>query len=231
MLRLNAYDKGLEKLKQDLMTMGHTVRSRLFDAMVALMSQDAEKARAIAESDDVVDEMDYSLEDQTLRLALLQQPREQDLRRISSTLRLARELERMGDYAVNIALIAIELSDCGGCPELLLNDIGKMGEETSAMLQDALQAYLEDDLDLAIQVAKRDDTVDELFRSVFDGLVDCMRKHSRYVLQASHLSLAARHLERVGDHAVNVAEMVFYLETGQRRAFRKGYQGGAPNGF
>ena len=102
MVRLNAYDRKLQKLKQGLIEMGNTVQSRLQDAMAALMLQDAGRARVIVESDDVVDDMDYALEDQTLGLILLQQPREKDLRVLSSTFRLTKELERIGDYAVNI---------------------------------------------------------------------------------------------------------------------------------
>lgn len=219
MVRLNAYDRKLQKLKQGLIEMGNTVQSRLQDAMAALMLQDAGRARVIVESDDVVDDMDYALEDQTLGLILLQQPREKDLRVLSSTLRLTKELERIGDYAVNIASIAIALSDCGDYFKPLY-DIRKMGEETCAMLDNGLRAYLEGDLNLAVRVAHRDDVVDALFNSLFNELLDYMKKDSCYVVQASHLSLVARHLERIGDHAVNIAEMVFYLETGKRRPFR-----------
>ncbi|HHY12363.1 MAG TPA: phosphate signaling complex protein PhoU [Firmicutes bacterium] len=219
MLRFNAYDRGLQNLKQGLIKMGGTVQSRFADAMAALILQDAEKAQAIVESDDVVNDMDYALEDQALGLILLQQPREQDLRVLSSTLRLTKELERIGDYAVNIAVAALALCDCGDYFKPLC-DIRKMGEEAANMLHGVLQAYLKSDIDLAMSVAERDDVVDALFESLFNELLGHMQKGPCYVVQASHLSLVARHLERISDHAVNIAEMVFYIETGERRSFR-----------
>ncbi|MGI6163512.1 MAG: phosphate signaling complex protein PhoU [Bacillota bacterium] len=219
MQRLNAYDRRLEKLKQDLIKMGTTVQFRLEEAMAALILQDAERAKYIAESDDLVDDMDHALESQTLWLMLLQQPREEDLRVFSSTLRLTRELERIGDYAVDIAEIALVLSDSGDYFKPL-EDIGKMGQKASSMLQDSLRAYVNSDLALATDVFRRDKMVDDLFNSLFDELMGYMKKEPRYVDQASYLSLVARHLERIGDHAVNVAEMVCYLKTGERRFFR-----------
>lgn len=216
---LNTYERALLQLEKKLLQLGDFVAEQVDKALVALKSQDISLARQVVEADDIADDLNNDIEMASLDLISLQQPSGDDLRLLATVMRVSRELERVGDYAVNIAEAAERLTHLGPYFKPLV-DIPHMSDQARAMLRKSLGALLDRDLEAAREVAAADDAVDYLFESLYNELVDYMKQGPEYVDQASYLALVARYLERIADHAVNVAEMVVYRETGERRPFK-----------
>lgn len=217
--RLNAYDRALLQIGETLLRMGDLVGKRLSDAMLSLETQDTALATAVASGDDEIDAIHESLEMEALELISLQQPMDRDLRFLAAAMSINRGLERVGDYACDIAEVTILLKDKGPYFKPLV-DVPRMGELVQAMMQKSLKAYVDKDLAAARQLDDDDAVVDDLFLALLDELTGYMKKGPEYVDQASNLLLVARYLERVGDHVVNVAEMTIFAETGERRPFK-----------
>lgn len=216
--RLSGYDRAIKSLYDELVQMGGAVDEMLSQAMQSLLAQDVRLANAVIDHDDRIDDWDYELERQALELILLQQPRDVDLRILASVMRITKDLERIADYAVNIAETAIRLSSHNACFKQSA-DINRMNEMAKSMLKKSIQACVERNTSLAQEVGEEDQMLDDFFTKVYDELINCMKEEPMYVEQASSLTMVARFLERIGDHAVNVAEMVIYMVTGERRPF------------
>jgi len=216
---LSAYDRALLELEQDILRMGDHVETSMVKALEALKRQDTVLAGQVIEGDTLTDDWSYDIEERALELISLQQPLEKDLRILATVMRVGRELERIGDYAVNIAEVALRLAGQGPYFKPLV-DIPRMSELAQTMLRKSLEAFVTRKVETAKEVIASDDEVDRLFESLYEELVDYMKKGAQYVDQASYLALVARYLERVADHAVNIAEMVIFRETGVRRPGR-----------
>jgi phosphate transport system protein len=208
-----AFDEQLEQLERQLLEMGTFVESMLHKAVRALEQQDVALAREVIDEDDVADDMDLSIEQNCMRLLALQQPMSRDLRTIGTVMKVIADVERIGDYSVDIARTAIRLAGAEYFKPLV--DIPRMGEIVRGMLRNALQALVARDLNLVGDVIARDDLVDELWHGLRDELEQIMEGRPETVTQAVALLLVARYLERVADHTVNIAERVAYMETGK----------------
>ncbi|MEW6663055.1 MAG: phosphate signaling complex protein PhoU [Bacillota bacterium] len=213
---MNAYDRAILGLQKDLSEMGNKVKKNLELAVEALIFQDVNKAAQVIADDDIVDDMDYEIEYKALEIISLQQPLSEDLRILAGVLRIGKDLERIGDYAVNIAEVCQSLAGSGDYFKPLV-DIPRMCQMAMEMLVNGLSALNNRDLKLAREVILADDAIDELYANLYRELVCYMKKDKAYVEQACHLAFVARYLERVGDHTVNIAEMTIYMVTGQRR--------------
>jgi phosphate transport system protein len=208
-----AFRAELAELRETVLRMGTFVESMLERALQALAVQDIALAEEVHRSDDVPDRLDLDVEHAATRLLALQQPMAHDLRAIAGCLRMATELERIGDYAKDIAKTAVRL---GSKPYFKpLDDIGRMGRRVREMLRLSLRCFADSDVELARQVAEMDRGVDEIWHLLRDELMERMRSDAQLVDQAAHLLLVARYLERAGDHAVNLVERVNYIETGR----------------
>ncbi len=221
--RMNAYDRAIQSLQQDILSMGDKVNRILELAMEGLKNQDQCKCQQVMDMDNEIDDMDYEIEEKALELISLQQPMADDLRTLASVLRIIKELERIGDFAVNIAQVSLRLKEKGQYFKPLV-DIPRMAELAQAMVTKSLEAFTERDADKALEIDRDDDQVDKLFEYLYDELIEFMKKDSSLIGQASYLSLVARYLERIGDHAVNIAEMTIYMTTGERRPFERVHQ-------
>lgn len=223
--RLNAYDRALLQIGDRLLNMGDLVGRRLEDALRSLTRQDPDLARRLLASDEEVDSLDESLEMDSLELISLQQPMDQDLRFLAAAMRISRDLERIGDYACDIAEAALALAGRGPYFKPL-EDVPRMGELVQAMMRKSLRAHVEKDLAAARQLDSDDEAVDQLFLALQEELTDYMKRGPQYVDQASNLLLVARYLERIGDHVVNISEMTIFAATGERHPFKKAKQAG-----
>jgi phosphate transport system protein len=187
-------------------------------AIEALKERDEAMANRVVLADDEVDELTFSLEEQAVQIIALHKPVGSDLRRVIGTLRVIIDLERIADLAVNIAEVVPELARQPLLKPLI--DIPRMTQIAQGMLHDGLDALRDDDTELAREVCLRDTEIDALYMQIFRELVSFITEDPRTTSRAIPLLFVARHLERVGDHATNIAEIVFYQKSGRRLTVR-----------
>jgi phosphate transport system protein len=207
------FQEEMALLERDVLRLGSLVESMVADALRALVNQDTALAEEVIRRDDVADDLDLAIEQASMRLLALQQPMAQDLRVIGTTLKAIADLERIGDYSVDIARAAKVLSTEPFFKPL--EDIPRMAEMAQQMVRDVLRAFVQRDLDLVERVCEQDNEVDRLWYALLEELMEFMRRDPALVKQATYLLLVARYLERVADHATNVAERVYYIATGE----------------
>jgi phosphate transport system protein len=208
------YNQELEALRKEILEMGTLVSQAITDAVQSLSKQDMELAQRVMAGDDQIDNLEIDIEDKCMVLIARQQPLARDLRIIGTGLKITTDLERMGDHAFDIAQITLRI---GKQPLIKpLVDIPRMAEMAQKMLKDSLDAYINMDISLAEQVCLDDDNVDHLYQQVFRELLTFMMEDPRTISQATQIIFVARYLERIADHATNIAEWIIYLVTGQR---------------
>ena len=208
------YHKDLHRLKEEVISMGNLVSIAIGDSVLSLKNRDAEMAQKVIEKDHEIDALDYSIEDNCMRLLALQQPMARDLRLIVSVLKMSIDLERMGDLALEIAVIT--KITAGSPPIKPLVDIPRMSDICQDMLKNIMNAFENKDIELARIVAKRDDEIDMLFDQVRRELISYMIEDPKNITGAQHLTFVARYLERIGDHITNLSENVVFMVTGER---------------
>ena len=209
----NRFDSQLEALNRGIIEMGALVEDSLKASIDALLAFDRETAKKIVVGDKEIDQKMKEIETLCLRLLLSQQPVARDLRLISASLKMVGDLERIGDQAADIAEIVAECTDQDGAP-LKLAAIPSMGIDVLKMLAQSIDAFVRKDLKLAKIVIESDDDVDFLFRSAKRELVETIRKPESDAESIIHSIMIAKYLERIGDHAMNVAQWAIFAETG-----------------
>ncbi|HAE91949.1 phosphate signaling complex protein PhoU [Tissierella praeacuta] len=209
----NRFDKELELLNEELIEMGNIIESSIEAAVTALIEQNIELAKRVVEGDKEVNDIEKSIERRCLKLLLHQQPVASDLRMISSALKMITDMERIGDQASDISEITIWLAGQEYIKQLI--HIPQMAEATIKMVKDSIDAYVKRDLELVKSVIEYDDVVDNLFNIIKDELIELIRESASYGEQAIDLIMIAKYFERIGDHAQNIAEWVYYSITGE----------------
>ena len=208
----NRFDRQLEQLNNELINMGSLIEEAIEMAITALMKQDAKKAKEIVDFDEEIDEKEREIESLCLKLLLQQQPVARDLRQISAALKMITDMERIGDQASDIAEIIISEKKSEGAE---IPKIGKMSEAVAKMVRDSVTAYVKKDLELSRSVMEADDAVDTLFDENKRDLIDFIAQNKgdagREIID---LIMVAKYLERIGDHATNIAEWVEFSITG-----------------
>lgn len=211
----HTFDTQLHALEQRLLRMGSFVRDMLEDSVKSLVERDAELAEDVVHRDDVADELDLDIEMSCMHLLALQQPMSKDLRVIGTALKITTDLERIGDYSVDIAKTALDVMKEPASWPLVL--IPKMAEYAARMVHGALEAFVSRDFAKINEVVNMDDMVDQLYVEAWQAMLKEMHENPAGISRAANLILVARYLERIADHAVNVAERVQYMETGVLR--------------
>lgn len=208
----NRFDRQLERLNDEMIEMGSMIEAAIEKAVSALVTQDVEKAKAAIKADDEIDHQERDIENLCLKLLLQQQPVASDLRQISSALKMITDMERIGDHAADISEITIMMA---GKPYIKkLEHIQEMAKETMQMLVNAVDAYVEKDMQKAQNVIKCDDVVDDLFNQVKTELIQLIHEDADAGEQAADLLMVAKYFERIGDHATNISEWVIFSITG-----------------
>lgn len=207
------FHEQLNDVKSRLLTMSGEAESALGLAVEALLERDLEKARLVIVGDKVINTMEVELEEQCIALLALQQPMARDLRMLTSALRIANDLERVGDHAVNIAQSAERLAQSR--PITPEPEIVEMARQARQMLADALEAFIRGDAEAGREICRRDDKVDALHSSVFRILLTHMMEDPHMIGTGMELFLVSRNLERVADLATNIAEEVVFLVEGK----------------
>jgi len=207
------YEEELNDLRQNILTMGGLVEKQIGNAIEALVNRDHALAETTMRKDADVNALDVAIDDLCLRLLALRQPAGRDLRFITTALKITTDLERIGDRAVSISERAIEL---GGEPPLKpYIDIPRMAEISLAMLRQSLDAFVREDPELALRVCRSDDEVDKLNGQIFRELLSYMIEDPTTITRAMRILFVSKYLERIADHATNIAEMVVFMVKGQ----------------
>ncbi|QHW33935.1 phosphate signaling complex protein PhoU [Paenibacillus rhizovicinus] len=214
MIRRKELDDGLDQLKEKLVEMGTRVEKVLGDAMRALEQLDTISARRIIADDFRLNQIEESIDFIGARIIATQQPVAKDLRRILVAFKMANDLERMGDLAVDIAKVVVRLD--GQTLVKPLVDLPQMAEISQQMIRESIQSYVQENVQLAYKMAQDDDQVDALFGQVIRDLYGVMMENPRTITQAGLITFVGRYIERIADHATNIGESVVYLVTGKR---------------
>jgi phosphate transport system protein len=213
-LHRQQFDASLQELRKALIAMGEKVETAILDSVRALRDNDLELAERVIANDPSLNEAEEKIIEMGTNLIALQQPVAKDLRRILVSFRMASDLERMGDLAVDIAKVVRRIN---GEPLMKpLVDIPRMAEIVQIMTNDSLRAYTEENVDLAYKMAKMDDDVDHLHSQILRELFVLMADNPKTINQAILLCFVSRYLERMADHATNIGESVVYLAMGKR---------------
>lgn len=216
MVKENIFDKKLKKLDEDLTRMGELCEIAIAEATKALIEGYTDQARAVIEADEEIDQMEKDIERLCLRLLLQQQPVAKDLRKISSALKMITDMERIGDQTSNIAEIVLTFKNEDTVD---IKGIGTMAEATSRMVRHSIKAYVDNDLEMARYVMEEDDKIDKFFEKVRSNVADYIQnnnvENAEWIFD---IIMVAKYLERIGDHATNIAEWVEFSITGVHRA-------------
>jgi phosphate transport system protein len=207
------YEHQLRLLKDKLLLMSHQAEQMISDAMRALAQRRPSLADEVISRDDTLDKLEVEIDTLCYEILALEQPVASDLRFIATALKIVRDIERIGDTAVNIAERARELIQEPELKKLVALPI--MGQAAQRILKESLDAFVNSDVDLAEKVIKEDETVDDLYEQIFRELLTSMIEDTRNISRAIKLIFIAKHLERVGDHSANIAEMVVFMVRGQ----------------
>jgi phosphate transport system protein len=207
-----AFDIDLQDLARMVAEMGGLAEKQIADAVDALAKRDARLAQRVAALDPTIDALQREIEERGILTIARRQPMAVDLREIVGALRVSNDLERIGDLAVNIAERAIDLNQ--SAPLRPLHDLVKLAELCKKQVHRALDAFVEAEADEAAAVIKDDELVDALYHTLFNELIGLMMEDSKNIRRASSLMFVAKHLERLADHATNVAEMVIFMVKG-----------------
>jgi len=208
------FEKELQDIRTQVMAMGGMVEKQVTDAMNALMNADTELAREVIAGDDAVNKIEIAIDEECIQIIALRQPAASDLRLVTGILRSITDLERIGDESVRIARMALNLSEKDR-PKKNYRELISLGQHVQGMLHHALDAFARLDVDSALAVAHEDTEVDAEYESILRQLVTYMMEDPRTVSRAVDMMWSARSLERIGDHARNVAEHIIYLVEGK----------------
>ena len=211
---VKAYDEELNHLAAEVARMGGLAEAEMTEALDTVIRRDASLAQSVIERDLKLDALNIEIERKSIRLIALRQPVAQDLRRAVAAMKIASNLERCGDLAKNIAKRGVVLAESEPITPLT-RSIERMGKLVSSRLKDVLDAYTSGEVERAIAVWSQDDEVDEHYNSLFRELLTYMMGDPRTITACAHLLFIAKNLERVGDHATNIAELVHYELTGE----------------
>jgi phosphate transport system protein len=207
------YEQQLGQLRSAVLEMGGLVEDQISHAVKALVDRDQALARATIDRDHTVNRFDVEVDDLSIKLLALHQPAARDLRLITTALKITTDLERIGDMAAHIAERALELS--AELPIKPYIDIPRMADLARDMLHRSLDAFVQESVDLALGVCASDDAIDQLHEQLFRELLSFMAEDPTTVSRAMRLLFVSKYLERVGDHATNIAEMVIFMVKGR----------------
>ena len=210
---IKAFDQDIERLRALISQMGGHAEHAIEEAMRCLVQRDVEGAEKVIENDTELDALEMETERRAVQLIALRAPMAADLRDVVAALKISSVVERIGDYAKNIARRVSQIDSASKIEPLSL--LPEMARIASEMVHDVLDAFVARDAEAAVKVCQRDKAVDDFYDSIFRTLLTHMMESPQNIGPSAHLLFVAKNLERVGDHATNIAEMVYYAATGE----------------
>ena len=210
---VRAYDDELTRLNNTLSQMGGMAESQLISAIRAIVKRDSELAEKVVAADTRIDRLESEVHEFSVKLLALRQPMADDLRTIVAAIKISSDIERIGDLAKNIAKRALTLNQIP--PIKPVQAVPLMAGIAQEIIKDVLDAFIERDVEKAIAVWGRDEEVDEMYNSLFRELLTYMMEDPRNITACAHLLFIAKNIERIGDHATNIAETIHFLVRGE----------------
>lgn len=211
---VKSYDEELNRLTGEIQRMGNLALVELEAAITAVIERDSDAAERIIASDKAIDELENEISQDVIRLLALRQPIARDLREVLAALRISSDIERIGDYAANVAKRALALNRVDQVrPVISMPRLGKIAGE---IISEVLLAYRDRDADRALLAWARDEELDALYTGIFRELLTYMMEDPRNITPCTHLLFCAKNIERIGDHATNIAETIYYMATGSQ---------------
>ena len=210
---VKSFDEELRKLREQILAMGGRAEAQLADAIAALAKRDSGKAVRVIESDKGIDALEMTVAQDSLKILALRQPMAKDLREVVAAIKISADIERIGDYAKNIAKRTLQLNQLA--PLKPTGSIPRMGDLAIQLINAVLSAYANDDADGLIAAWRSDESIDEMYNSLFRELLTYMMEDPRNIGPSTHLLFIAKNIERIGDHATNIAETVHFLVHGK----------------
>jgi phosphate transport system protein len=210
---VSSFDRDLEGVQGHIMKMGGLVEQSILDAAKSLRDRDEELSQKVRDADKAIDGLEEIINEEASKIIALRAPTAVDLRVILSVMKIAGNLERIGDYAKNMAKrnsVLVHMTPVEGSRTAL----GRMAREVQLMLKDALDAYIQRDVELAHEILDRDREIDQMYNALFREFLTFMMEDPRYITPCMHLHFIAKNTERMGDHVTAIAEQVIYLVTG-----------------
>jgi phosphate transport system protein len=207
------YEEELKRLREEILYMGGLVEDQIQKAVKSLVDRDSELAQIIIERDHEVNRLDVEIDDLCIRLLALHQPAGKDLRFITTGLKITTDLERIGDMSVNLSERALELNQEPQLKPYI--DIPRMARIAQRMIRESLDAFVREDTDLALKVCKDDEEIDQLNSQIFREVISFMIEDPHTINRAMKISSISKYLERMADHATNIAEMVIFMAKGK----------------
>ena len=207
------FDEELRELKESMLLEGELVQKAVRNAVTALLTRDSDLARKVIEDDDTINTKEVEIDEFCLKLLALRQPAAKDLRFIATAIKINYDLERMGDMAVNICERVLELNQEPQLKPYI--DLPQMAEIAQTMVKESLDAFVKEDPQLAWKVTQEDEKVDQLNEQIFRELLTYMSEDLKTISRATRLLFISKYLERLADHAVNIAELVIFLVQGK----------------
>ena len=209
----SAFDRDLEAIQAQIMKMGGLVENAILEAAISLETRDEERAETVRHGDRAIDALEETINEEAARVIALRAPTAIDLRLVLSVIKVSANLERIGDYAKNLAKRTSVLSRMAPVSDSA-SALRRMAKEVGRMLKDALDAYVNRDAELAQDVIDRDIEVDQMYNALFREFLTFMMEDPRNITACMHLHFIAKNIERMGDHVTSIAEQVVYLVTG-----------------
>jgi phosphate transport system protein len=209
----SAFDRDLEAIQAQIMKMGGLVENAILEAAISLETRDEERAEAVRQGDKAIDTLEELINEEAARVIALRAPTASDLRLVLSVIKVSSNLERIGDYAKNLAKrtgVLSQMEPVNGSAGALR----RMAKEVEGMLKDVLDAYVARDAELAQDVIERDIQVDQMYNALFREFLTFMMEDPSNITACMHLHFIAKNIERMGDHVTSIAEQVVYLVTG-----------------
>ena len=211
---VRSYDEELSHLHEDILRMGGFAEAQFASAIQAVAKRDPDIAAETVRNDSKIDELNSIIDQRVVRMLALRQPMATDLRGIISSLKIAADIERIGDYSANIAKRAIAIAEMR--PVRPTSTIPRMGVLVQRLIKDVFDAYNTRDTEKALRVWARDEEVDDMYNSLFRETLTYMMEDPRNITACTHLLFVAKNIERIGDHATNIAETIYFVVTGKR---------------
>ena len=210
---VKSFDSELERLYGEIDRMGKAALAQLDAAVDVLVRRDTQAAQRVVANDEAIDQLEHEVSNDVLRLLALRQPMARDLREVYGALRIASDIERIGDYAANVAKRSIVLN--ASAPVALAHGLPALASTAKSLVRDALDAFARRDADLAMAVRERDAELDVQYTALFRELLTYMVEDPRNITSCAHLLFMAKNIERIGDHATNIAESAWFIVHGR----------------